>query len=226
MGSNLIVTARHFRWPCAIFADTGVFKIRITILKSMQYVTFLWDFSQITSNHQSNTKNNIEKYDFFKYEIYQVPWKSMEFHGTFWGKIKRSMEFHGTREYGKSSMEFHGTLDLDKIPWNSMEPQVLFKCCSKSSMELWRKFHGTFWSKSVSMSIKKRFQMIFWYVMSNARNAYGIMQILIIKHQLVEEITKRYRVFINLRKLIHPAQFNIIFIKLSKLKFHGILSHF
>ena len=52
-------TARHFRWPCAIFADTGVFKIRITILKSMQYVAFLWDFIQITCNHQSNTKNNI-----------------------------------------------------------------------------------------------------------------------------------------------------------------------
>ena len=31
-------TARHFRWPCAIFADTEVFKIRITILKLMQYV--------------------------------------------------------------------------------------------------------------------------------------------------------------------------------------------
>ena len=63
------------------------------------------------------------------------------------GKLKvpwNSMEFHGTRECGKSSMEFHGTLDLDKIPWNSMEPQMLFKCCSKSSMELWRKFHGTF----------------------------------------------------------------------------------
>ena len=139
MGSNLIVTARHFRWPCAIFADTGVFKIRITILKSMQYVTFLWDFSQITSNHQSNTKNNIEKYDFFKYEIYQVPWKSMEFHGTFGGKIKSSMEFHGTREYGKSSMEFHGTLDLDKIPWNYMElhgtPGVV--------QMLFKKFHGT-----------------------------------------------------------------------------------
>ena len=151
------LTLRHFRWHWGV-------KIRITILKSMQYVAFLWDFSQITSNHQSNTKNNIYKYDFFKYEIYQFPWNSMEFHGNLWGKIINSMEFHGTREYGKSSMEFHGTLDLDKIPWNSiefhgtwgfvaqvpwnsMEPEMLFKCCSKSSMELWRKFHGTFWSK-------------------------------------------------------------------------------
>ena len=74
----------------------------------------------------------------------KVPWNSIELFG---GKLKvpwNSMEFHGTRECGKSSMEFHGTLDLDKIPWNSMEPQMLFKCCSKSSMELWRKFHGTF----------------------------------------------------------------------------------
>ena len=68
--------------------------------------------------------------------------------------------------------------------------------------------------------------MIFLYVMSNAGNAYGIMQILTIKHQLVKEIVKRYRLFINLRKLIPPAQLNIIFIKIWKLKFHGILSHF
>ena len=54
--STMKTTARHFRWPCA---NTVVFKIRITILKSMPYVAFLWDFSQLTSNHQSNTKNNI-----------------------------------------------------------------------------------------------------------------------------------------------------------------------
>ena len=78
----------------------------------------------------------------------------MEIHGT-------SKKFHGIpwNFFGKfkSSMEFHGTLDLDKIPWNSMELEVLLLkfheipwnhgCCSKSSMELWRKFHGTFRSK-------------------------------------------------------------------------------
>ena len=86
----IYITARHFRWPCAIFADTRVFKIRIMILKSMQYVTFLCDFSQTTSNYQSNT---------------------MEFHGTReYGK--NSMEFHGTLDVDKipwNSMEFHGT---------------------------------------------------------------------------------------------------------------------
>ena len=55
--------------------------------------------------------------------------------------------------------------------------------------------------------------------MSNAGNAYGIMQILIIKHQLVKEIAKRYRVFIDLWKLIHLAQLNIIFIKFGKINF-------
>ena len=127
----------------------------------------------------------------------------MEFHGTFWGEMKSSMEFHGTREYGKSSMEFHGTLDLDKIPWNSMELEVLLlkfhgipwnhRCCSN----VVQNFHGTlekvpwtFWSKLVSMSIEKRFWLIFWYVMSNAGNAYGIMQILIIKHKFVKETYK------------------------------------
>ena len=62
--------------------------------------------------------------------------------------------------------------------------------------------------------------------MNNARNAYGIMQILILKHQLVKKIAKRYRMFINLRKLIHTAQLTVIFIKIWKLKFHGILSQF
>ena len=160
---------------------------------------------------------------FFKYQIDQVPWNSMEFHETskkfhgipwnsmelFWGKLKvpwNSIEFHGTREYGKSSMEFHGTLDLDIIPSNSMEPEVLLlkfhgipwnhKCCSnvvqKNSLVVWRKFHGTFWSKYVSMSIVKRFWMIFWYVMGNAGNECGIMQILIIERKLVKETYKTH----------------------------------
>ena len=191
-------TARHFRWPCAIFADTGVFKIRITILKSKQFVAFLWDFCQIPYDHQSNTKNNIKKYNLFKISNLS---SSMEFHGTGFWIIKNSMEFHGipwNSEHGKSSMEFHGTLDLDIIPWNSMELEVLllklygipWTCCSKSSMELWRKFHGTFWSKQVLISIEKRFWMRFEFVLSNARNAYGIMQILIIKHKLLKETYK------------------------------------
>ena len=122
----IYITARHFRRPCAIFADPGVFKIRITILKSMQFVAILWDFRQITSNHQSNTKNNISKYDFFEYQIYQVPWNSMEFHGTSKKVPWNTKEFHGTY-LGKikGSMEFHG------IPWNS---------------GVWKKFHGLPWN--------------------------------------------------------------------------------
>ena len=163
----IYITARRFRWPCAIFADIGVFKIRITILKLMQYVAFLWDFSQITSNHQSNTKKNIKNMIFFNM-------KFIKFHGTLWipWNFKNipwnSMEFFG------GNLKFHG-MSMEKVPWNSMEfwiwtkfhgipwklrlccsssmelipwkPQVSFKCCSKSSMELWRKFHGTFWSR-------------------------------------------------------------------------------
>ena len=131
-----IISAHHFRWPCAIFADTGVFKIRITILKSMQYVVFLWDFSQITSNHQSNTKNNIQKYDSFKYEIYQVPWNSMEFHRT-------SKKFHGI------PWNFFG--DKLKVPWNSMELGSMEKV-PWNSMELWiwTKFHGIPWNHRCS----------------------------------------------------------------------------
>ena len=62
----------------------------------------------------------------------------MEFHGTFFRENQKfhGIPFHGTRKCGKSSVEFIGNLDLDKIPWNSMEPtgvaQMLFK-----------KFHGT-----------------------------------------------------------------------------------
>ena len=170
----IYITTCHFRWPCAIFADTGVFKIRITILKSMQFVAFLWDFSQITFNHQSNTKNNIYKYDFFKYEIDQVPWNSMEFHGTskkvpwnsmelFGGKLKvpwNSMELGSVEKVPWNSMELWIWTKFHGIPWNSMEPHMLFKCCSKSSMELWRKFHGTFWPKSFNKHWKEIFNDI------------------------------------------------------------------
>ena len=138
-------TTCHFRWPCAIFADTGVFKIRITILKSMQFVAFLWDFSQITSNHQSNTKNSMELFG----GKLKVPWNSME--------------FHGTRECGKSSMDFHGTLDLDKIPWNSME----FHGTTDVVQMLFKKFHGTlekvpwnFLTKKFQWALKRDFE---WY---------------------------------------------------------------
>ena len=54
------------------------------------------------------------------------------------------MEFHGTREYGKSSIEFHGPSDLDKIPWNSMELEVLLL-----------KFHGIPWNHSCSNVVQK-----------------------------------------------------------------------
>ena len=51
--------------------------------------------------------------------------------------------------------------------------------------------------------------------MSHAGNAYGIMQTLIRKKSVGErDLQKRYKVFINSRKLIHPSQLNIIFIKI------------
>ena len=109
----------YFSWPCANFAGTEVFKIRITILKSMQYVVFLWDFSQIRYNHQSNT-NNIYKYFF---------WTS---------NLSSSMEFHGIPWNSGVWKKFHGiplNLDLDKIPRNSMELEFLLL-----------KFHGIPWN--------------------------------------------------------------------------------
>ena len=129
----------------------------------------------------------------------KIPWNSMEFHGTFWGKIKSSMEFHGIEFHGtfwgkiKSSMEFHGIpwnsgvwKKFHGIPWNfgsgqnSMEFHGIpwnHRCCSnvvqkvpwnsgESSMELF--------DQKVSMSIEKRFWLIFCYVMSNVGNAYKV----------------------------------------------------
>ena len=139
----IYITACHFRWHCAIFADTGVFKIRITILKSMQYVAFLWDFSQITSNHQSNTKNIFRNMIFLNMKLIKfhgIPWNSMElqkklnqkFHGIPWnsgvwkkfygipwnfGSGQNSMEFHGTTGVVQMLLKkFHGT--LEKVPLN------------------------------------------------------------------------------------------------------------
>ena len=61
----------------------------------MQYVTFLWDFSQITYNHQSNTNNDIYKYDFLNIKFIKfhgIPWNSMEIQKS----SVESMEFQGT----------------------------------------------------------------------------------------------------------------------------------
>ena len=41
-----------------------------------------------------------------------------------------------------------------------------------------------------------------------------------------KRLAKGYRVLINLRKLIHLAKLNMIFLKIWKFKFHGILSKF
>ena len=58
---------------------------------------------------------------------------------------------------GENSMEFHGTTGVvQKVPWNSGE----------SSMELF--------DQKVSISIEKRFWIMFCYVMSNAGNAYKV----------------------------------------------------
>ena len=69
-------------------------------------------FSQITSNHQSNTNSNIKKYDFFKYQIYQVPWNSME---IFWEHEK----FHGISWNSGvwNSMELWIWTTFHRIPW-------------------------------------------------------------------------------------------------------------
>ena len=93
----------------------------------------MWPFCEILAKYHiiiKYQKQYLEIY-FFKYQIYQVPWNSVDF---FSGKLEvtwNSKEFHGTRKYGKRFMEFHGTFDLDKIPWNSVELEVLLL-----------KFHG------------------------------------------------------------------------------------
>ena len=157
----------------------------------MQYVPFLWNFSQITSNHQQILTIIFRNMILFKYQIYQVPWNSMEFHGTskqFYGIPWNSMElFQGKLKVPWNSMElgsmetvpwnsmklwiwtkFHGipcgTWDFVAwVPWNSMAPQMLFKCSSKSSMELWMKSHGLFFflSKWVSMTVERYFEWNF-----------------------------------------------------------------
>ena len=74
---------------------------------------------------------------------------SLQKSSFFSGKLDvawNSMEFCGTREFGKRSMELHGTLDLDKIPLNPMELEVMLlkfhgipwnhKCCSNVVLEV------------------------------------------------------------------------------------------
>ena len=121
---------------------------------------------------------------FFKYEIYQVPWNSMEFHGTSKKVPWNSMElFGGKLKVPWNSMELGS---MEKIPWNSME------------LLIWKKFHGIPWNHRCCSNVVqrvpwnsgessmelfdqinfnehwKRFWMIFCYVMNNAGNAYKV----------------------------------------------------
>ena len=112
-----------------------------------------------------------------------MPWNSMElgsivkFHGIPWNYIS------------------------GQIPWNSMELAVLLlmcygipwnhRCCSNVVQKVpWisgENFINFFLSQNVSMSIEERFWMIFWYIMRNAGNAYGMMNILMINHKSAKE---------------------------------------
>ena len=69
------------------------------------------------------------------------------------------------------------------------------------------------------MSIEKWFRMIFWYVMINVGNAFGKNANTGNKNiSWWKRFTKGYSMLINLRKLIHPAKINMVFIKIWKLK--------
>ena len=170
---------------------------------------------------------------------------SMQFHNSmelFSGKLKSYMKFHvipwnsgvWKKKFhvipwnfgsGQNSMEFHGTWGfVAQIPWNSMEPQVLFICCSKvpwnSGKSYMEHFHknkfNEHWKDILNDILIRNEQCrkCIWY---NAN---------IDNKALVGGRDLQKRVLINLRKLIHGAKLNTIFIKIWNLKFHGILSKF
>ena len=143
-------------------------------------------------------------------KFHAIPWNSMKLEKVQWN-------FEGKLEVPWNSMDFHGTREYGKAPWNSMElwiwekshgiPWNLMLCCL-SSMEfhgtrgvvqmLFKKFHGTLKKVSWNIMIKTDFNghwkeiwIIFWYVQNNAGNSCGIMQILIIKQKFVKETYKK-----------------------------------
>ena len=52
----LAVTVSHFCCPLLIFANTGVSKISVMVLKSIKYALFLEEFGQLARIHNSNKK--------------------------------------------------------------------------------------------------------------------------------------------------------------------------
>ena len=133
----------HFCGPRAIFADTGVFKIRITILKSMQYVAFLWDLSPITSIKYLQQYLTLSAQFWWHVQFCAILWNCVELDvdGT-----SSSMELHGIPwnlecvyfDDRSSSMEFGG------IPWNTESANF---GDTSNSME----FHGT-WNAPIAMT--------------------------------------------------------------------------
>ena len=142
-----VATLSHFRWPFAIFAETGVSKIRIMKLKSKPITVFLGELAKqhiIINQVPTTIVRNIFFLDIKSIKIHGIPWNFEKFRGILWnsmelsGKNDSSIEFHGTFE--KCSLEFHRSLKLNKIPWNSVKLQLMllrfhgipwnYKCCS------------------------------------------------------------------------------------------------
>ena len=130
------LTLRHFRWHWGVQNTNYDIETNAICNVSVRFYP---------NNIESSIKYQKQYTIFFKYEIYQVPWNSMElqkrsveFHWILWNSVVWK-KFHGNPwNYGsgQNSMECHG------IPWN------LRFCCS-SSME----FHGT--TGVVQMLLKK-----------------------------------------------------------------------
>ena len=122
--SQVAVTGRHL--------DCLIYNNMISYNKQWNTLPQLWNV--LISIFRSSME-----FHGIPWNLPEVPWNSMEFHGTFPCQKGSSMEFHGTLKVpwnlmlSPNSMEFHGIArPRTKVPCNSMEFGVGYK------------FHGTF----------------------------------------------------------------------------------
>ena len=108
-----------------------------------------------------------------------------------------------------SSMELWIWSKLHGILWNlrfSCLSSMNHRCCSNVVPKiLWNSGERSierFDQNKFQWALKRDFELYIFIVMSNSGNTCGIMQILMIKHKLVKETYKRYRVQLNLCKTL------------------------
>ena len=157
-------TARHFRWPCAKFADMSSSMEFYGIPGNLECANFVDVSVQFHGISWNSMELGVRQ---FRWHEHGIPWIPPNLKCANFTDTSSSMEFHGTwtapismtRAVQWNSTEFHITSGAQismtrAVPWNSMELEVRqFRWHKQFHGILWNamEFHGA-WGVPISMT--------------------------------------------------------------------------